>query len=524
MPRRRWIWIALSLVLGLALVCAGVFAGFANEPVRRLIEQRMNRALEGYEVEIQRVELQPAGFAVVVEGLQISQRAHPDPPVAHVDRLRASVQWRKLIRGALVADFSIEHPAIHLDRTHVVREANDARPVQDRGWQDALQAMYPLKINELRIEDGSFTYVDKGPFEPLRLRQVEFRATNIRNIEDRENRFPSTLYLECAVFERGRLGLAGRANFLGKPYPSVRAAAKLDDLALGYLKPITDRYNVDVRDGWVSGAGDFELSPEHTSVHLAHAELQGVEADYVHKASTAPKEKERAEKAADAAQDSINEPGLNLKVDQLQIRGSHIGFVNRASDPDYTLYLADADLELQNLSNHFEAGPMQARLTGRFQGSGGTLVTAVFRPEHRGPDFGLDVRVRDTDMRKLNQLLRAYGGIDVARGSFSLFSEVTIRNGRIDGYVKPLFSDLDVYSKEDRHDGVLKQVYEGIAGGVAGLLKNRSSEEVATKTDLTGPVEQPNTSTFQVVVRLIQNAFFKSILPGLDREAQRGTS
>jgi hypothetical protein len=523
MPRRRWIWIVLPLFLGLALVCVGILGGYANEPVRRLIEQRMNLALDGYAVVIQRVELQPAGFAVVVEGLQISQQAHPTPPVANIDRIRASVQWRKLLHGALVADFSIERPAIHLDRTHAVREGNDAQPVQERGWQDALQAMYPLKINELRIENGSFSYVDKGPFEPLQLRQVEFRATNIRNIEDKENRYPSTLYLECAVFERGRFGLAGRANFLSKPHPSVRAAAKLDDLALGYLKPITDRYNFDVRDGWVSAAGDFELSPEHTSVHLARAELRGVEADYVHKASTAPQEKQRAEAAADAAEDAIEEPGLSLKVDALQIRDSRIGFVNRASDPDYTLFLADADLELENLSNHFEAGPMQARLTGQFQGSGGTLVTAVFRPENRGPDFGLDVRVNDTDMRKLNPLLRAYGGIDVARGSFSLFSEVSIRNGRIDGYVKPLFHDLDVYSKEDKRDNVLEQVYEGLAGGVAGLLKNRR-EEVATKTDLTGPIEQPSTSTFQVVVRLIQNAFFKSILPGLDREAQRGTS
>lgn len=521
--RQRWLRIALLVAVPVAL-CILLLGGVANEPLRRLIERRMNLALDGYAVEIQRVEFHPAGLAVQVEGLKISQRAHPVPPVAQVDRLRASVQWEQLIRGAVVADFSIVRPAIFLDRTHVVREANDERPVDERGWQDALQAMYPLKINELTIEQGSLTYVDKGPFEPLRLSHVEFRATNIRNIEDQSDPYPSTVYLECAVFERGRLGLSGRANFLDKPHASVRAAAKLDDLALGYLKPVAERYNLDVRGGRVSVAGEFEVSPEHTVVHLRRAEIQGVDADYVHKASTAPREERRARKAARAAEDSMNEPGLALKIDQLQMSDSRLGFVNQAAEPHYKLFLADADLSLENLSNRFEAGPMQARLTGRFQGSGGTLVTAVFRPETQGPDFGLDVRVSDTDMRKMNPLLKAYGGIDVARGSFSVYSEVSIRNGRIDGYVKPLFRDLDVYSEEDRDEGALKQLYEGIAGGVAGLLKNDERDEIATKTDLTGRVDQPNTSTVQVVVRLFQNAFFKAILPGLDREARRGTS
>jgi hypothetical protein len=520
--RRRWVRIALLLAVPLAAIL--LTGGFANEPLRGLIERRMNRALDGYAVEIQRVEFHPAGLAVQIEGLKISQRAHPSPPVAEVERLRASVQWSKLVRGAVVADFAIERPAIYLDRTQVEREATDERPVDERGWQDALQAMYPLKINELTIEQGSLTYADRGPFEPLRLSEVEFRATNIRNIEDESDPYPSTVYLECAVFERGRLGLSGRANFLSKPHPSVKAAAKLDDLALAYLKPVTTRYNVDVRDGWVSGAGQFEFNPQHTSVHLTRAEIQGVDADYVHTASTAPREQQRAKAAARAAEDSINEPGLVLRIDHLRMTGSQIAFVNQAAEPDYKLFLADAELTLENLSNRFEAGPMQARLTGRFQGSGGTLVTAVFRPETHGPDFGLDVRVNDTDMRKLNPLLRAYGGIDVARGSFSVYSEVSIREGRIDGYVKPLFRDLDVLSEEDSNEGMLKQLYEGLAGGVAGLLKNDERDEVATKTDLTGRVDQPNTSTVQVVVRLVQNAFFKAILPGLDREARRGTS
>jgi hypothetical protein len=55
-------------------------------------------------------------------------------------------------------------------------------------------------------------------------------------------------------------------------------------------------------------------------------------------------------------------------------------------------------------------------------------------------------------------------------------------------------------------------------GGVAMLLENRSRQEVATKAIITGSVENPETSTWQIIVELIKNAFFKAILPSFEKE------
>jgi len=43
------------------------------------------------------------------------------------------------------------------------------------------------------------------------------------------------------------------------------------------------------------------------------------------------------------------------------------------------------------------------------------------------------------------------------------------------------------------------------------------TQDVATKSSVKGPIESPNTSTWQILTRLVQNAFFKAILPGLER-------
>jgi hypothetical protein len=62
-------------------------------------------------------------------------------------------------------------------------------------------------------------------------------------------------------------------------------------------------------------------------------------------------------------------------------------------------------------------------------------------------------------------------------------------------------------------------MYEMMVGGVAKILENRSQQEVATKADISGPVGNPETSTWQIVIRLIKNAFFKAILPTFEKEA-----
>ena len=116
-------------------------------------------------------------------------------------------------------------------------------------------------------------------------------------------------------------------------------------------------------------------------------------------------------------------------------------------------------------------------------------------------------------------LLRAYGKFDVAKGTFSVYSEVKVHDGRIDGYVKPLFQDIQVYDpQKDKNKPVLKKLYEKVVGGVAHVLENHQREQVATVADLSGPVSSPHTSTWDVIVNLVSNAFVKAILPGFERE------
>jgi hypothetical protein len=196
--------------------------------------------------------------------------------------------------------------------------------------------------------------------------------------------------------------------------------------------------------------------------------------------------------------------------------------VNENARPPYRVFLADADLRLTNLSNKFSQGPAEAELKGKFMGSGPTRVFARFRPEKDGPDLDLDVKIEDTRMADMNDLFRAYGKFDVTEGTFAFYSELQIRNDAISGYIKPFFKDIKVYDERtDSEKKFFRQLYEILVGGVARLLESRHRHEVAAVADVSGPVAKPRISNWQIIGKLIENAFFKTILPGFEKEASR---
>ena len=131
----------------------------------------------------------------------------------------------------------------------------------------------------------------------------------------------------------------------------------------------------------------------------------------------------------------------------------------------------------------------------------------------------LTARVDDADMARMNRFVRAHGGIDVAGGKLSVYSELRVRGDSITGYVKPLFRDVSVGSvngEEGEPKSMGRRLYEGVVGVAMKILKNHPRGEVATVATISGRLDQPQFSKWQIMGHLLQNAFFKAILPGFD--------
>lgn len=155
-------------------------------------------------------------------------------------------------------------------------------------------------------------------------------------------------------------------------------------------------------------------------------------------------------------------------------------------------------------------------------GSGATTASATFRPEKGGPDLDLFVKIEDTRLTSMNDLLLSYGDFDVSAGTFSLVTELHINNDAVTGYIKPFFKGTKVYDRRrDKGRGVPHQMYEMMIGAVVKILQNRSNHEVATRVDIRGSLQDPKTSRWQIIKELVKNAFFKAMLPGFEKKSDK---
>lgn len=506
-----------SALLAVLVVALFIFIRFyLDEHLRATIEHNANAQLQGYTLEIGKLRFHPIGFSLDLIDTYVFQDEHPEPPVAYLPLLHASVQWGAILHGRLVADFLLDEPKLNINLKQAKKEVDDKTPIGERGWQDALEEIYPLKVNLFTVRNAEITYVDQGPFKPLTLRRFNFEAENIRNVHSKERVYPSDVHLDAAAFERGTIVFDGSADFLAKPHIGIKGDVSLNAIELDYFKPITNRYNVAVRNGVFSTDGTIEYAPQRKSADIEHVTVSGIAVDYVHKAQTAASEQQMTEKVARTAKEVTNEPQVLLRVEQVNVVNSRLGFKNEAATPPYELYFTDAELKLDNLSNQSAEGSALGAFQGKFMGSGETVVKAVFEPKGKSADFDAKLSMDGTDMRALNDLLLSAANFDVNEGRFSLFSEVKVRGGEVSGYIKPLFKNLDVYDSDKDADKSFGQKIRQVAVGALAWIFSNKRDEVATTITLKGKLTSPEYSNWEAFTGMLKNAFIKAIVPGFE--------
>jgi Domain of Unknown Function (DUF748) len=695
-PRRPpWTAIIAAIVVVLTAIVA-IAAWRIEEPLRRYVERRVNESLTGYTVSIGALHLHIVGLAVELENVSMVQNARPSPPMLYLPSWRTSVEWRALLSLALVADTTFQRPNLYITLEQTEQEVEDKTKLTDRGWQDAVQAVYPLKINTFRIVDGTISYYDVGRVPPLEFEHVDFRATNIRNARSMPGTYPSPVQLRASVLG-GSVTADGHADFLAKPYPTLDTNFDLQKANLVPMAPMVRRFDLVLSKGMVGASGRLVLETKQTTVSLDRVLLSEPAIEYVRdprpearqiekavvvatQAATEPgvrvamqdvrvengtfdlkvdalrsadgkmliaqakdlpplrlekldlhatdisserlpkraptrfelqtnilgdgrlgvkgtadllaephatgtadidlsnvrldpfaglarhwafelsggtlaaaarldvgqeqtallvhritatdpsvsyvvktqKDEERLDRAKRAATTPEAKPAFRLDVEDAGIGGGTFVYIREAATPPYRLALTHADVGVRGFSNQQSERRGSATLRGRFMESGKASIDATFASATKQPDFDMKVRLESVQLTELNDLLRATGGFDVVAGQFSFYSEITVQNGRVKGYVKPFFEGLDVYDRaQDKGKGIGKQAYEAMVGAAGTLLENRGSDQVATEADLSGPIEDPNAPSWQIVVGLVRNAFWRALLPGLDPSKAR---
>lgn len=207
-----------------------------------------------------------------------------------------------------------------------------------------------------------------------------------------------------------------------------------------------------------------------------------------------------------------------LTVNRLTVHDGEVHYLAYARRPAVDVFADRIALVAHDLATGRRRGaplPGRVHADARVQRSGRLVADARVDTHANDPTFALSLRLRELDARALNDFMRAYAGVDAEQGRFYLYSQVVARGGRFQGYVKPMAEHLSVFQWSEQ-GGFVDKLGDAAAQLVVEIFENHGNDTLAVDVPISGSFEDPEVSTWAVVVSALKNAFVEALHHGLD--------
>jgi len=212
-----------------------------------------------------------------------------------------------------------------------------------------------------------------------------------------------------------------------------------------------------------------------------------------------------------------------FRINSCELADGRISFRAFDTDPPVDMYIADVDAEMTNFSNLVdELNPLNATVSmrGKVLDHAPIELEMKLDPTSYRPTFEVAVRMIGLDVTKTNPLTRAYGQFDFEKGWFDLVVEMKAREGGVEGYVKPLFRDLVILSKQDfKEDNIIELFWEALVGVTEKVFENQRRTQFGTLIPFKGDLTNPRTDMLATLGNILRNAFIRAYLPRLQGTA-----
>jgi hypothetical protein len=210
---------------------------------------------------------------------------------------------------------------------------------------------------------------------------------------------------------------------------------------------------------------------------------------------------------------------MPLEVNRFEITNGIIQFIDSTSKPMVDIQMDNAHVVAENLKSTKDTALLPSTVDATANVYRGKMTLQMkLDLLAKKPTFDMNLELKDTYLPDLNDFFKAYGKLDVNKGSFGLYSEIASKQGKFVGYVKPLIKDLDILGAEDRKDNILQKIWEAFIGGAAQILKNQGKDQVATKIPIKGTFKDADANIWIAVIEIFKNAFVQALQPSIDQE------
>ncbi len=227
---------------------------------------------------------------------------------------------------------------------------------------------------------------------------------------------------------------------------------------------------------------------------------------------------EKSQKSIDSSWQEVVDKLIPLKINRLALWGGEVHFQNLASKPPVDIHLKELAGEALNLSNARDVKavlPSTLHLRGKAMGEAPFRIDMKLNALKEPMDFDLDADLKGLTLAKLNSFMKAYAGVDVETGVFTLASELAAKNGALTGYVKPTIKNLTVVDfAKDVKQGPFALIWQGLTGTLGDLLQK--DDKQATKIPVQGSIKNPKVNAMAAIGSALGHAFGHPLDPGVE--------
>ncbi len=253
------------LILGIVVLLL-VAARLALEPILLDYANDKIDALEAYDGHIDDLDLALLRGGYDIKGIEIVKTGSGQPvPFFKGDRIEATVEWRSLLRGSLVAEGDLYGPQVNLVEAESEQQSQLGKEVN---WVDQFKKLFPFRFNTVRVHDGTVTFRAPGiqTKDSLKARHIDGTLANLTNVADSEKETFAGFKFTANVLDGGSAKVDGSIDPLAvKPTFDMNLSVK--NVQLPQVNPWLTRFiKADAE------SGEFEL---YTELAAADGKFKG---------------------------------------------------------------------------------------------------------------------------------------------------------------------------------------------------------------------------------------------------------
>jgi hypothetical protein len=244
---------------------------------------------------------------------------------------------------------------------------------------------------------------------------------------------------------------------------------------------------------------------------FASARIVEPKIEIISKKEAAPKAKTKAPDLSEQLQNVTT-----LKVSRIEIVRGELLFRDLTAERHPELWVHKIELAAENLPTREKlagARPTTISASGVVGHSGQMTLFVSADPFASPLAFAGRLELKDLRVAELYDFIEPKTKLQTPRGTVDLFAEFTVKNGRLDGGVKPVLKNVDVRPAEsgawDRFKGWLADKAVKIASD---RVPGRNA--VATVVPLEGPIADPDIQLWPAIFGVLRNAFVEGVTSG----------